>query len=316
MDNIEYTLHRLDAGRLQDLDKLHEAVYGFAPSPGHFVQKYRTAYTGVEYVGYIAYALNGVPVAYYGVIPCRLQCGDRRILAAQSADTMTHPGYRMKGMFVELSRICFALCQKLGIRVLFGFPNDHSYHGAIKLGWQAVGRMDRFTIPVRSIPLPGIVRRLPMLRGLYRRYCERVLGSIREESPGLENSFGLQGFGGVCRDEAYLHYKTYHPTHVIRIDDLRVWIRIRDGLLLGDLVARGRVLTSEDCVYVIDRLKKLARRLGLPYVTFIVSEDTHVHRLFTGLYSPSPSYPVLVQDFGAQMDLHRLRFSFADLDIF
>src|SRR5205085_10256014 len=111
--------------------------------------KYNTAYTSAEYVGYVAYNTQGIAVAYYGVVPCILQCGDEKILSAQSADTMTHPGFRYKGMFVELSNITFDLCKKSGIKIVFGFPNQNSYHGAVhKLGWKMTDTMECFMIPV------------------------------------------------------------------------------------------------------------------------------------------------------------------------
>src|SRR6476469_514417 len=133
----EYVVRRLSSDTLKDVESIYEAVYQKKAVPDYFAVKYNTAYTGVEYVGYIAYNNKNLPIAYYGVIPCFLQVGNEKFLAAQSADTMTHPGFRFKGMFVELSNLTFELCKKLRIRLIFGFPNQNSYHGAVhKLGWQ------------------------------------------------------------------------------------------------------------------------------------------------------------------------------------
>lgn len=315
MDTIDYTIHRLDAGRIADLEDLHKAVYGRRPAREHYQKKYQTAYTGQEYIGYIAYDAEEVPVGYYGVIPCFIRQGDKKILAAQSADTMTHPGYRFKGMFVELSRITFQLCRDNGIDLIFGFPNDNSYHGAVtKLGWRIVGHMTRFTIPVRSIPLRSLSAKFPRLAPIYNGYCNWVLPP-REQS-GIGNGLLSEGFAGIDRDSAYLQYKTFSPTNVIKVNGVQTWIRVRDGLLLGDLQTPGATMTEIDCKKAINGLKKIARQLGLSSITFIVSEDTLACRLFAGLYEPMPSYPLLIQDFGAAIDPKQLRFSFADIDIF
>src|SRR4029077_2199837 len=102
IENKEYTVTRLDKNNLKDLAMLHSEVYGTPINENYFLKKYDTAYTGLENVGYIAYSSEGKPVAYYGVIPCFIEHKNEVMLAAQSADTMTHPGYRYKGMFVEL----------------------------------------------------------------------------------------------------------------------------------------------------------------------------------------------------------------------
>ncbi|HEY1164660.1 MAG TPA: hypothetical protein VGE90_05815, partial [Chitinophaga sp.] len=93
----EYKIVRLDNDNLADLEQLYEAVYGRRVRAGFYKDKYNTAYTGISCIGYIAYRLQNEPVAYYGVIPCFISHAGGRILAAQSADTMTHPGHRYKG---------------------------------------------------------------------------------------------------------------------------------------------------------------------------------------------------------------------------
>jgi hypothetical protein len=92
--NKEYRIERMSAGRLKDLEGLFSAVYGAAPARDYFRKKYDTVYTGLEYIGYIALNSQDIAVAYYGVIPCFIQYGSENVLAAQSGDTMTHPGFR------------------------------------------------------------------------------------------------------------------------------------------------------------------------------------------------------------------------------
>ena len=136
IETKEYIVSRISRERLKDMESLHEAVYGTPAPENYFSKKYDTAYTGAEWLGYIAYNKENIAVAYYGVIPCFIQYDKKIILAAQSGDTMTHPGFRYKGMFVELSKITFALCKECGVQFVFGFPNQNSYHGAVnKLGW-------------------------------------------------------------------------------------------------------------------------------------------------------------------------------------
>ncbi len=313
MENTkEYSIKRFDASMIKDLENLHALVYGSRPGPQHFPKKYDTAYTGVGYVGFMAFHPDGEPLAYYGVLPCFVQYKGAVVLAAQSADTMTNPKYRYKGLFVELSLITFELCKKLGITFVFGFPNQNSYHGAVnKLGWKMTHTMERFHVPVDSLLLEGAASRFRWLKPLYTRYADRVFGRYTLAQPGLGNAFTEEGFGGICRDERYLLYRTYSPSRVIRVGSVRVWMKVRGGLVIGDLqVGEG------DFVSTIGVLRELARRAGLSGISFIVSPGTAVHRQFAAAYTPEPSFPVLFQDLGATIPMGEIRFSYSDIDIF
>src|SRR5215471_5874042 len=111
----DYNIMRLDKVNLNDLACLHKAVYGIAPAKDYFQKKYDTRYTSIENIGFLAYDDAGKPAAFYGVIPCFIQCDDQIVLAAQSADTMTHADHRNKGLFMKLAALTFDLCREVGI---------------------------------------------------------------------------------------------------------------------------------------------------------------------------------------------------------
>src|SRR5688572_16270280 len=309
----EYSITRLSKDNLADVGKLYTEVYGSAPGIEYFPKKYDTAYTGVENVGFIAYNTENMPVAFYGVIPCFIQYGNKRILAAQSADTMTHPRHRYKGMFVELSTMTFDLCRELGIFLLFGFPNQNSYHGAVhKLGWKMTGTMTCFTIPVKTLPLESLSKKLSLFNRLYKRYSRFILNKNLLPLLGVANSGLADGFAGVYRSDEYLYYKMYNPTKVISIDDSKIWISDKHGLVIGDM----ENINEMNFNVVISKLKRIAKKLGKRQIQFHCSPGTSLHKFFTLNYKATPSYPILFQDFGSAIPPEKLRFTFADIDIF
>ena len=309
----EYVIARLSKDNLADVTKLHAEVYGTAAPVNYFPKKYDTAYTGVENVGFIAYNTDKLPVAYYGVIPCFIQYGNKVILAAQSADTMTHPRHRYKGMFVELSNMTFDLCRELGILLIFGFPNQNSYHGAVnKLGWKMTGTMTYFTIAVKSLPLESLSKGISIFNWLYKRYSRFILGGKLLPLQGVANSVLADGFAGVYRSDEYLNYKTYNPAKVIRVDDSKIWISTKYGLVIGDMEG----IHEMNFHVVINKLKRIAKRLGLRQIQFHCSPGTSLHEFFAVNYKATPSYPMLFQDFGSAIPPEKVRFTFADLDIF
>ncbi len=312
LHNAVYSIERLGKDNLADIATLYEAVYGRTAPAGLFIKKYDTAYTGREYLGFIAYSKDRVPVGYYGVIPCFLQYGDKKILSAQSADTMTHPQYRFKGLFVELSNITFNLCRSEGIKLVFGFPNQNSLHGAInKLGWKMTETLDCFVIPVKTIPIGKITRRVSFIKPLYNKYQHWILQKYLAPGKNVANSLTGEGYCGVCRDADYLAYKTYHDTVVIKTADSLAWIKLNTALIIGDMQTSGNDFDKA----MLD-IKKLAAKLGMSQIQFHISPDTVLHSLFIQKYQRVPSFPVLFQDMDSGIPLDKIKFSFADIDIF
>jgi len=308
----DYTIERLSKNNLDDVARLHFAVYGKAVPEIFLQKKYDTIYTGVQYMGLIAYTNGRVPVAYYGVIPCFLQDDNAIILSAQSVDAMTHPKYRYKGLFVKLADMLFDLCRAEGIQIIFGFPNQYSFPGLFhNSGFQIIETMDLFTIPVKTIPLEKITMTLPFLKPLYLKYTTRMLKKYISPRRYIANSVISEGFPGVFRDAGYLAYKNYHNNEIIQIGQSLIWIKINNGLLIGDMN-----LTIDDFDRIMTEIKKLAARLGVNQIQFQTSPHTSLHTLFTKYYKPVPSFPVLLRDIESGIALNKLKFTFADIDIF
>ena len=301
----EYSVVMLSKDNLNDLDLLYKEVYGVERPNGYFTKKYDTSFTGVEYVGFIAYDKENRPAAYYGVIPCFIQSGKDILLAAQSADTMTHPEHRNKGMFIKLSMMTFDLCRQLGIRLIFGFPNQHSYPTMIKhLGWTETEKMSRFTIPT------GTMWNRIFLK-TSKEHHDEVLNKLISSEPALKNSAIEEGYSSVSRNEAYMRYKTYTNSYVINMNSASLWIKVGNELTIGDII-----LKENNRRYFFEEIKALAKKLKLTKISFQVSGGCNLYDLFAYNYKPIQSFPVLFKDFGSGLQLDRIKFTFADIDIF
>jgi hypothetical protein len=314
-DNIpkkEYSIERLSKNNLGDLDKLHHAVYSKHHPADYFEKKYDTAYLGVEYLGYIAYNSQHTPIAYYGVIPCFIRYNNQLYMAAQSVDTMTHPKYRFKGLFVQLANLTYDLCQEEGINLIFGFPNQNSLHGfLVKLKWQMIEMMDCYIIPVGAISVERLAKKMTFTGNMYKKYQQRVLKDYLVDAKGVENSAFKDNFAGINRNAHYLQYKTYHDTQVIRVGKALLWIKIRNGLIIGDINCE-----MNDFEDMMEKLYKLAFKLGLQRIQFHTSHQTQISTLFAERYEAMPSFYVLFKNLGSKLPLDKIKFTFADIDIF
>ena len=75
---------------------------------------------------------DGNLAGQYATIPARMQIGDNRENTALSLDTMTHPAYRKQGIFVSLAKSVYEELRSNGVKLVYGFPNDNSFHGFVK----------------------------------------------------------------------------------------------------------------------------------------------------------------------------------------
>lgn len=300
----EYYIERFDITKIKDIEELFVAVYKKKSAQNYFSKKYDTAFTGVSYIGYIAYK-GKTPIAFYAVIPCFVQYENEIILAAQSADTMTHPEYRGKGLFIILAKKCYELCKKNNISFVFGFPNQNSYHGFIKLEFEIPEVMDCFQIKAGKSFFKKILTKIDTER------TNRVLKKYIIDQKGLENSVIRDGFFGLHRDNKYFDYKTYSKSYVLKIKESKVWISIKGSLRIGDIIC-----TKDDFMNTINSIKKIAFKLGIPAIYFHVSKETFLHKLFSEKFTNLPSFPVIFLNFTDYIDIKKIKFTFADIDIF
>jgi hypothetical protein len=311
-DKYQYTVERLSAANIGDMARLYTTVYNKQVAPGFFEKKYNTAFTNVQYTGFLAYDVERMPIAFYGVIPCFIKSGDNSILSAQSADTMTHPEHRNKGLFVELALTTFQLCRELNIRLLFGFPNQNSLPGFVnKLGWQVSHTMDCFIIRTGNFPGNRLFSNIPVIKTLYRKYQNGILNKYMVKQSEPDNSVFKDGCGGVYRDSNYFNYKTYTNTCTIKAGRSTVWIKISDILLIGDAAVEAD--DFDDMVYT---LKKIAAKLGLKQIHFHASPGTTLHSLFAMRFRSIHSFQVILKNLGEDIPLDKIKFTSADIDTF
>ena len=95
---------------------------------------------------------EGKLVANYSVSPSYLYKNGQVIKAAQSLNTMTHPNYMGKGLFVEAASRVYSYLAEHGYNLVWGFPNYISNRTFItKLDWN-----DIMVVPTLEITLDRV----------------------------------------------------------------------------------------------------------------------------------------------------------------
>jgi GNAT superfamily N-acetyltransferase len=71
-------------------------------------------------------------------------------LVGETGDVMTHPDWRKRGLFSALDRAAREEADRRGWPLMFGFPNRHSAHIFVELGWEPIGTVSPWSFLLRD----------------------------------------------------------------------------------------------------------------------------------------------------------------------
>jgi GNAT superfamily N-acetyltransferase len=285
---------------LKDLLPLYRDVFRKNVPLGYFSRKFDTKSFGAEFTGFIAYGPGGQPAAYYGLFPCLVKFGERIVLSATSGDTMTHSAHRGKGLFMQLASRTYELAREQGIEFAYGFPNQDSLKGSVKLGWKYEGDHLRFySMKINTLPLAKIKRRL--------------VGSDlpSQIDPGIfPNS--LQDHC-VLHDERYGRYKSYSRKKIVSIAGSKAWLKVDGVLKVGDIEpSPGFKMDS-----FLAGLRNFCFFRAISEVQFLTGRDTWLDKDLSQHLNGAEAFPVGHFHFDTGgMDLQLMKYNMCDLDTF
>jgi hypothetical protein len=306
-----FVIHRLSYENLPLLKKLFKQTFGKSVSLQCLADKYNTKSFGVEYIGFLALTLDNSPAAFYGVIPCHIQFERRRILAAQSADTMTHPNHQRKGLFVLLAQKTYALAKHHNIQFIFGFPNQNSYKGLVKLNWQFRKEpMKLFTFNGSSLPLMRLLYKF----SLVRKGVHYVIDSFFFRDKSLsDRMFSDSDCNGIEHDRIFLNYKTYNKTFFVEFEESYAWIKI-DGILKVGFVKLQKDRSIE---WLIKKIRRFSVLSGCSNFLFLTSQNTSLFEMLKTISQGVDSFPIGFFNLSnAVIDFDKIEFEYCDIDIF
>ena len=163
-------------------------------------------------------------VASYSLFPVALVVDAQTYATAMSMTTMTHPGWRGKGLFPKLAGELYAHASSKDLGAVWGFPNTSSHAQFIgKLGWKdiyeiptmtldlgkadprlsgsdSVSTDDSFALEYPDAPRDGLIRvnrTTPYLRWRYARNPVNAYRNFVLASEGRVSSYVVtKSFGG------------------------------------------------------------------------------------------------------------------------
>ena len=309
----EYKFKRVDQSCYEDLENLHRNTFKENPLVNYYRKKMDTGYLKVSHLGYLAYAQDGKPAAFYGVYPCRMEYQGKLYLAAQSGDTMTDPAHGGKGLFTTLAKMTYQLAKDEGIEFIFGFPNKNSYPGfSKKLDWQFKENMRDYQLKVTTLPLAAAAKKINIIYFFYLIYLKFVLGFYKSKMDYQPNSAINFNYGGVHRSKEFFAYKSFYRNYLVDLGGRTSWIKVDGGLLIGDIEPAEQSEADD----LIRRIKKLAVILGCTKIFFSVGKDTYWDVLLRNKLPCRENTYIGYLNLSSKLPLENFKYMMADYDTF
>lgn len=233
-----------------------------------------------------AFALdNDRLVANYSVSPTELVHSGEIIPAVLSLNTMTHPDYCGKDLFVKLAEMVYTEAARRGYQLVFGFPNYISHRTfTSKLNWEDICEIPMLELNLAQCRAKSVV-------------CGRVARDDRFDlnyaaCTPAENTIAVRKTPAYLKWKFTCHPTTHYENHVIADESGTVNARIvckeyQDRLNIVDYYYQD--LQQFDCLlsHIIAYAKSLNKRL----VTLWAVLGTKEHILLEK-YGFRNNYPV------------------------
>ncbi len=311
-DSPEYTYLRVSENNLNYIKDLYLDCFKENVPLGFLKKKYDTSFAGLRDVGFFAMSQSGNPAAYYGVFPVLFTYNEKDILAAQSGDTMTHSEHRGEGLFVNLAKHTYEFAKNNGVEFIFGFPNDQSYRGFVKLNWQFSGYTNKYQIYVTTLPLAKLSQKMTFLKPVYNTETNFFIKKYLSRKSSFDNPLAASDTLTVNRNKNYFNYKSYYPKHLLNIDGHSVWLRTDGSMLVGDIEN-----PEEDSFdKILSVLKSIAFKLGNHKIIFQTLKDSELDKCLSKRFTATEGLAVGWLPLKTDLDVSKIKVSFADFDTF
>lgn len=312
MSEVDYQFVKLDETKIKDLVFLYKFCFGFEPSENELLSKHLNCNGENKFVGFIAYANDNSPAAFYGVYPQLLNYNNQDFLVAQSGDTMTHPSHQKKGLFVALAKHTFEYCKTINIHSIFGFPNQNSYPGFInKLGFKELDRLTGYTFYENRFEIGRLIK------GASKRHTTliiQIMKLIFKEGNHFENSNHHSSYTYIKHDDTFFNSKNKKSNLLIKIKGIDVLLKINENTItIGDINSDN----SQKIEQIIQLLKKYCFLFGLRFLNFDLTSKSFLTDKIRNLNPKKfESNRSILLNLNPNLSIDSIEFLGSDIDVF
>ena len=300
----------LDDERMPDLATLFKMVFKRRFDPEDLRHKYDTSFLGMGDLAFMAFD-GDRPIASAGILPQRFISKNRQWLGAQVCDLAALPEVRGTGLHSRLLTQALNNARERGVDFFFTLPNDQAHRALDRAGFSWLDRMHGFQIPVVTIPLGRLGRRISLIGRFHSSITARVLTRL-SVSDSMRNSHATAGSLCVDYSRSYIDSKRRRPSAIIDAAGVPAWIAADGALEIGDL----ELMNIDHLGPTLQLLHRLAKRIGCSSLLFQCTRGQTLERALSQRFTGFDSWPVGVLPCRPDVPIEELRLNFGDLDTF
>ena len=286
----EYCLKQMTTETINDFTILFNATKKQKVSPEYFLRKFSNCPSAEFYFGFLLYK-EKMAVAHCGAIPIVSVMNGENIIIGHVGDTVTHANFQNKSLNKFLTNHLIEFCSQKNIDFLFRFPNK--VNSAIvkdKYNWIQCGNLVTISVKMQSLLLFKILTKLKFI-DFYETLFKVFLRTFYKETFNpdyIEYKDKLI----IPRNINYLKYKKYNNSYCLEFTNkLYIWVKIDDGLVIGDTNAKN----DDEASLIVNKIKTLCFWGGLHKCKFVFSSEHPAYKLFKGFGVVETGNPIMVK---------------------
>lgn len=308
---IQYTITRCSPENVHNVNLLFKEAKSLIFPHDFFKKKNETIYTGTSYHSFIAFDGNNIPCAHCGCYASLIKINNKKEIALQFADVITHPNHQKKGLFAALGKAAEIYAVEKNINHLFAIPNEQSEPGFIRsLNWDISHNMNVYSFQVKGIPFARIFNKLKMNFIFNNCWINPILKIYKSENNDLKWSSSENNF--LIKNGDYFSYKKYNSNFLIKYKNISMFAKVEGGLYIGDVSFNENITTTS----FLKKIKSFARLIGQSNIRFEVTPDSFLDKLLKQNQKPEKGLTVTVKAINKESYKFNLNITAADYDTF
>jgi len=279
-----------------------------------FERKYDVEeYAGFSMLSKLVYYENKL-VAHCAGFPMKAKIKGEIYKTASIGDLIVDSSCRGLGVASYMIKGIMDLAKTEKLPFIYTVPNKVSNDIFIKLGWKLKSKNTLYSIKIRTIPFLKIFNKLGLTNYYYFLfYSFNRKKNINRNKFNLKNSLIVEGFDGIIRDSSYYNYKTYGNNFLYEFKNGKIWFKIDDGLVIGDIY----VNENSDINALMKEFTKFSKNSGIHQIKLFTTHQGKLHTYFEKNHHTKDSgLNLLVYSFDNKLNLDNWYTNSADYNTF
>jgi hypothetical protein len=308
---VQYNITKCTPENVHHVNFLFKEARSLVFPSDFFKKKNETFYTGTSYHSFIAFDENNIPCAHCGCYASLIEINNKKQIALQFADVITHPNHQKRGLFSALGKAAENYAIEKNINYFFAVPNDQSEPGFTRsLNWNISHNMNVYVFKVKGLPLAKIFEKLRISEAFNKTWLSFIKNIFKTKNESLNWSSVKDNF--IIKNNEFIEYKKNNKNFIVKFKKICMFAKIEGGLYIGDISINDDFNETT----FLKKIKAFAGLIGQSNIRFEVTPGSFLDNLLKEKQVPQKGLTVTVKDLNNSTSKFNLNITAADYDTF